>query len=277
MPLGDRLDPFLKEVLWVLMGKQKPEEHEFILPAYCYNIFEKALRTIFQAFPMLSETVICPDPSKLANVKTFAEAKQFIQPDWFRVGKLIGILLRMIRFLDLEVEDKVKEDGLWELNHSREKDMVSIIGSEWLERKGVSLANLPPGDLSATLVNIFKGIAPEHNFYEMWSKIAFQFGPEAMAEFNRGVAAGIEGFLDVQGELAGESTATNNYFFFLILWPEIKEMLERDPLPNRPEVFRWITPFHEVGFVCLPNIDYFNNFCESIELKFAGRPPKKPR
>jgi hypothetical protein len=37
-------------------------------------------------------------------------------------------------------------------------------------------------------------------------------------------------------------------------------------------VFEWITPFHEAGLICIPNIDYFRNFCESIGLKFAGRP-----
>jgi hypothetical protein len=39
MPLGERLDPLQKELIWVFGGKQKPEEHEFILPAYCYDIF----------------------------------------------------------------------------------------------------------------------------------------------------------------------------------------------------------------------------------------------
>jgi hypothetical protein len=275
MPLGDRLDPLLKEVTWVLMGKQNPEEHEFILPAYCYDIFEKSLHTVFQAFPKLSETVICPDPSKLANVKSYEEAKQFVELDWFRLGKAIGILMRMIRFLNLEIEDKLKEDGLWDLNPARENDMITMIGLAWLEKKSIQLANLTGGDLSATLANNFKGIAPNLNFQEIWSNIAFQFGPEAMAELNRGIVDGIKGFLDTSGELAGESTATSNHCFFLILWPEIKEMLERDQLPYRPEVFEWITPFHEAGFVCIPNIGYFNNFCESIGLKFAGRPPKK--
>jgi hypothetical protein len=275
MPLGERFDPILKELLWVLKGKQKPEEHEFILPAYCYKIFEKAARTVFQAFPSLSETVVCPDPSKLAQVKTYEEAKQFFKLDWHRFGKLIGILMRMGRFLNLEITDKAKQDGLWELKPSKEKDVVKMLGSQWLGKKGVALADLTAGGLPAALIKTFTANAPDQNLQQIWGKIAFQWSPEAMAEFNRGIANGIEGFLNENGELAGESTATNNYGFFLLLWPEIKEILERNPLPNRPEVFQWITPFHETGMVCIPTIDNFNDFCESISLKFAGRPPKK--
>jgi hypothetical protein len=31
MPLGERLDPLQKELIWAFGGKQKPEEREFIL------------------------------------------------------------------------------------------------------------------------------------------------------------------------------------------------------------------------------------------------------
>jgi hypothetical protein len=275
MPLGERGEPIQKEMLWVLMGKQKPEEHEFILPTYCYNIFEKFARTIFQEFPLLSENVVCEDPSKLAQVKTYEEAKQFLKLDWYRFGKVIGIPVRLVRFFDLEIEKQVKHDGLWELEPDKEKDVVAMLGSQWLEKKGVSLADLPSGDLSATLVKTFMGNAPDRNLQQIWSQVAFQWGPDAMSEFNRGIADGIEGFMDENGELAGETTRSNNYGFFLLLWPEIKEMLERDPLPNRTEVFQWVSRFDEAGLVSIPDIDNFHDFCESIGLKFAGRSPQK--
>jgi len=150
-----------------------------------------------------------------------------------------------------------------------------MLGSQWLEKKGVSLADLPSGDLSATLVKTFMGNAPDRNLQQIWSQVAFQWGPDAMSEFNRGIADGIEGFMDENGELAGETTRSNNYGFFLLLWPEIKEMLERDPLPNRTEVFQWVSRFDEAGLVSIPDIDNFHDFCESIGLKFAGRSPQK--
>ena len=275
MPLGDRGAPILKELAWVLSGKLNPETHEFILPGYCYNIFDKLDLTIFQAFPKFGETVFCPDPSKLAGVKTYAEAKQFFDMDWYRFGKLIGILRRMVRFFELEIEDQIKEDGMWELESSREKDVVAIIGSQWLEQKGVPLANLPAGNLVPTLIHAFTTTAPDEDFQQIWSQVAFQWGPEAMSEFSLGIADGLKGFMDETGQLVGETTRSENYFFFLILWPEIKAMLEESPLPTRPEVFERLRPLNEVGYICLPTIDNFNDFCESIDLKFAGRPPKK--
>jgi hypothetical protein len=130
MPLGERLEPIRGELIWVLMGKQKPDEHELILPAYCYAIFDKAAHTVFQAFPSLSDTVFCLDPSKLAHVKTYEEAKQFIKIDWYLFGRLIGILMRMTRFLEFEAEAQAKKDGLWEIEPEREKTIVTILGSE---------------------------------------------------------------------------------------------------------------------------------------------------
>ena len=67
-------------------------------------------------FPKFNETVVCPDPSKLAHVKSFAEAKQFVSLDWYRFGKLIGIPMRLVRYFDLEIENQVKQDGMWQLD-----------------------------------------------------------------------------------------------------------------------------------------------------------------
>lgn len=265
----------MQELRWVLSGKLNPETHEFILPAYCYKILDKLALTLFQVFPKFGETVFCPDPSKLAHVKSYAEAKQFFDMDWYRFGKLIGVLRRMVRYLELEIEDQVKQDGMWELEPGKEKDVIAIIGSQWLEQKGVPLANLPAGNLVPSLIQAFTSTAPDKDFQQIWSQVAFQWGPEAMSEFNRGIADGLKGFMDAAGQLVGETTRTENYYFFLMLWPEIKAMLAENPLPTRPEVFERLRSLNQTGFICLPTIDNFNDFCESIGLKFAGRETKK--
>jgi hypothetical protein len=275
MPLGERGEPVLKELLWVIQGRPNPDTHEFILPEYCYHIFDKLRVTVFQAFPALNETVVCHDPNKLAQVKTYGEAKQYLMLDWYRFGKPIGITLRLLRYFEFEIENHAKNEGLWELEPSQEHDAVTMLGSQWLEKSGVSVANLPTGDVAATLIQMFAATAPDQNIQQIWGQVARQWGPEAMAEFNRGIADGIKEFMDENGNLA-ESTRTNNYAFFLILWPEIKGMLERNPLPNRTEVFEWLTPLHETGMISIPTIDNFRDFCEAIGLKFAGRTPQKP-
>jgi hypothetical protein len=275
MPLGKRGEPILTELRCYLAGKHNTGVHEFILPDYCYNIFEKLGRTVFQTFPTFSELAFCPDPSKLAQVKTYEEAKQVMQLDWYRLGKLFGIPVRLARYFDLEMEDQLEQDGLGELDASQMKDVVTMLGASWLEKMGVSLADLTAGNLSPTLNKTFTGNGLGQNLQQAWSQVAFQWGPDAMSEFNRGIADGIKEFMDETGQLAGESTRTGNYAFMLILWPEIKEMLEWEPLPDRTEVFQWVTQFHDVGLVSFPDVDNFRDFCESIGLKFAGRPPKK--
>jgi hypothetical protein len=276
MPLGERGEPLLREFYWVLSDKPDPEGHMMILPGYCYNIMDKLHRTLCKSLPSFKETVIYADQAQLAQVKSHEEAKQFLKLDWYRFGKLLSLPMRVLRFLDLEMDDLLEREGLSNLKPEEEKLVEQILGSTWLKEKGVELESC---ELAKTLPPMLftKQIQQVCERQEAWSQVAYQWGPEAMSELNRGMADGLVEFMDEGGELVGKTGRTNNYVFFLIAWPEIKEMLERKPLPYRTEVFDWLAPFREVNLVCIPTIENFYDFCEDIGLKFAGRTPKKPK
>ena len=81
--------------------------------------------------------------------------------------------------------------------------------------------------------------------------------------------------MDDDANLAGESTRSNDYQFMLLAWPEIKEMLDKWPLPTKTDVFNWTKPYTKAGLCSFIDIDQFRDFCEDIKLKFAGRISQK--
>ena len=197
--------------------------------------------------------------------------------DWYRLGKVIGSGQRCLRFADLETGGFLEKEGVNDLKAEDEKSIAQILGESWLEKKGIQLAAIEPSKFVETLVIkfIFPKVKELVGSDTKWSQVAYQWGPEAMAEFNRGLGDGINSFIDADGEFVGETTRTTNYIFFLLAWPEIKKMLKTRPLPTRTDLFNWTRPFHAAGLVCIPTIENMRDFCEDIRLKLAGRTPKK--
>jgi hypothetical protein len=270
MPFGERGERLAIEFFRVQTAKGPWDDPA--LPNCCYKIFAKLHKTVFASIPLLDEIVYCPDPSKLTRVKSWEEAKKYIRFDWYRLGKVIGIPIRGVRFFEQELDTDLQKHGLSELNARELVFVRRVIGKKWLKEKllwaeTISEAIAPDSGKSAAAYYM--------DGERSWEKVAYQWGIEAMSEFKRGIADGIKDLLDENGELKGASTAFHNYAFFMILWPEINDFLSRDLMPTRTEVFKWIQPFHSAGLVNFPTIEYFRNFCESIELKFIGRTPNK--
>jgi hypothetical protein len=51
----ERWEPVSKELKWVIDGRPNEEQHQKILPDYCYNILEIYKRTTFKGFLGSSE------------------------------------------------------------------------------------------------------------------------------------------------------------------------------------------------------------------------------
>ncbi len=116
LPVTQRLASVHPELIWYLTKESKPVVHEQCLPDYCYNIFEKIRRTFFKAFPKFSDTITLTGDSKaLAACKTIEDAKQVVKIDWVRMGTLIGVGIRGMRFVEKEAENTLKREGVWGL------------------------------------------------------------------------------------------------------------------------------------------------------------------
>ena len=271
MSFEDRWKPLAEELQWVLAGSKNPSEHKYILPGYCYEILDVWRRTLFKNLPSLDDTLFI---IRNADGKSVKE----LRIDWRCLGRVIGIAERGLQFFDLEAISLLKADGLLDLKPEKEKMVLKLaFGNRWLKQNLAKLI-LRPHRYIKTVVEKCRSLYFRVRIlgFSKWGHLAYRTGPEALAEFKAGLAEGQVGFLNNDGQLVGESNRARNYEFMLLAWPEIKEMLARQPLPTRTEVFDWTKPYTNAGLCSFIDIDQFRDFCEDIKLKFAGRTPKKP-
>jgi len=262
-----RRKPFLERVLpvgWEMFRYFKArefhsDEYEKPLPAYCYNIFAIYRRTYFKAFPAFDEIISITDKERMATARGIEETKQVLKIDWRLLGKLIGIGTRGLRFFDLEISGFLKKEGLLDLTPKEEKDVVEMMfGKRPMKFVKAFLK-------SQNIDNAFRQIKEFQRARSKgtlnWNELAYQWGPEAMAEFSAGMGEGHLGVLDENGEMAGESNRANIYNFFLLTWPEIKEMLEAKPRKTMTDLHKWMMPFMRHDVVTFVDLDYLRDVC----------------
>jgi hypothetical protein len=132
----ERWELVANEMKWVISGRPKMEEHEKILPDYCYGIFDLYKRTIFKAFPTLDETLICTDRRRLAECKTTEEAKQFITIKWENLGSVCSIGERVAMFYENQAEAELDKAGLLNMKPKKDKEFYELmIGDRWMGKK----------------------------------------------------------------------------------------------------------------------------------------------
>src|SRR3984893_14424015 len=84
----ERWEPVSNELRWVIGGCQNAEQHQKILPEYCYNIFELYKRTTFKTYAPISEVIHIKDKDRAATCKTIEEARQIMTIDWDKLGSV---------------------------------------------------------------------------------------------------------------------------------------------------------------------------------------------
>jgi hypothetical protein len=188
--------------------------------------------------------------------------------------------LRSLRFFELEAEPMVQ--GLLAGREPEEENRMLgwLVREKWQKEKEAEMLAQNPGQSVQQIVDEKFGVvakqftaAPSY-----WNQITYQWGPEAMAEFNGGMEEGMANFMDQAGRLVGETSRANIYIFLVLFWPEIKAMQESVPAKSRADFYEWIKPFAKVGVVSISNPDQLNDVCDDIGLKFKGRgAPRKAR
>ncbi len=264
MPLLQRGEPLMAEMIWVLSRCPNPDQHIKTLPDYCYNIFDAFMRTSLKGFPSLAETVQVLDQAGLASAKTIAEAKACVRIDWKNLGRLIGIASRCFRYAELEAGPDLERDGLGQSTPERDKELFKVIaGQQWLDENQSQVAGKSFSTVAVEKLN--RQIEPQFPTIMkaelMFQKLAYEWGPLAMQEFDEGMAEGLTALLGENGELASESGRSGIYFFLLVVWPEIKAMLESEPKKTLTDLHEWMQPFMRVGVTTYIEIDTLRDVC----------------
>jgi len=232
VPMVERGKPIIAELTWFLLDCQDSKAHANILPDYCYNIFEVFRRTLFKGFPKLKDTVQIIDPAGVPTAKTLEEVKKVIRIDWKNIGRGFGIMARCIRFAEYESEEEINRDEVGEPTPQENEDTFRIIcGAQWVAQNQMLIKNEPFERVIQKLLleHVASALKPLENLKMDFNGLAFQWSPAAMTELHEGFAEGFNSFIDEVSQLAGESPRTGIYGFLLLVWPEIKAMLESNP------------------------------------------------
>lgn len=252
-PLAQRMRPVLAELLWVVRGS--PVCHEKVLPDYCYKILGKFKRTYFKALP----------PSPVGG-------DTGLPVDWNGLGRVIGIGLRCLRFGEVEIDQVLTSEGC--LNDPGMGELLEMIGSASAlpggKTEGVMLEPCPV-QKEVFKSQLVKGGQEMWNSFMVSSQSAYALGPEFLAKLNQGAAKGATGFMAGSGDLVGETSRANIYWFLLLAWPEIKQMQEARPRKTRKDFYEWMKPLAQDGLVSLLSLDQLMDVSDRIGLKFADR------
>ena len=259
-PFLERWLPVVFEQLKMYRTNAIPQKK--LLPTYSYNIFAIYRNTYFQAIPHLDETVCVTDKEYLAQCRSIDEAKKVLKIDWRNLGRAIGYLTRGVRFFDMEIGGFIEESGLSQLSPEEQKEVKQMLFGEhflqpikkFIKSQTVGVKTRKIRQLLATLLGATSPLQDMAQWAYLWS-------PEAMMEFNAGMADGINGLFDEKGQLAGESPRANIYNFLLLAWPEIKEMQESYPRKTLTDLHNWMAPFMRLGVLSKIDLDTFRDIC----------------
>ena len=249
----------MTEMNWVLLGKPNPDEHLKILPDYCYNILDVFRKTYFKAFPSKSETITVT--SKVGQLL----GKNPVEIDWAKVGQLSGILDRCLRFVDQEAAESLEHDGLSNLPPEKTAELLLLLGGpKFVQQNEGQFAGKSFDKIMTEMLETQVAIhAPAAGVSEFkFNALAKLDGVESMVDLNRGKGKGLTGFLDEDGQLAGESPRAGIYIFLMLGWPEIKAMLESNPNKTIRDLHEWLLPFMRAGFVTFTEIETLCDVCE---------------
>lgn len=277
----ERWEPMAKELRWVICGRPNEEQHQKILPDYCYNILELYKRTIYKGYVPISEAIFIKDKERAATCKTISEAKEIMTIDWEKLGQVFSIGERGMMFFENEAEQKLKQDGLLDLTPNQDDDIYKLVfGDRWAEKRKTEIqAQEPAKPLEEIIVErLFAIEATAKRAVPEWHQKALEWDAEAVTKFHAGVAKGSAAFLDKDGELVGEKKIKlrDTYEMLLTGWPEIEEMLKADPPKTRNHLWEWLRPFSYALWIEIQDLEQLNRLCTAIKLtlKEPGAPCK---
>jgi hypothetical protein len=84
-----------------------------------------------------------------------------------------------------------------------------------------------------------------------------------MKDYNQGIAEGLAGFIDENGQLVGETNRFGTYSFLVLAWPEIKEMQSSQPRKTITDLHKWMLPFMRHGLTSRIDVETLRDICAS--------------
>lgn len=222
-------------------------EPDKVLPEWCVCIAQQLRKTVFKR-------VIELDP------------KQTV--DWYKYGKLIGVMDRFESWVAFDVPEVIKREGLDQLTPAQESKVESVFNDAESRREiGKRLGRkIKAHESSDALADELEGkqAAAFKNIIQNAERLAAGQKPKNRAKFLQGRAEGFKLFLDEDGGFAGDRGRSNLYIELLALREEIEKLAAVKPRMTRPELHKWLLTEGQVKMSNNP--EWFDHFCDEIQL-----------
>jgi hypothetical protein len=222
-------------------------------------------------------TCVC---GKLANTifKSSGSLKVGKELDFYLIGKLIGLLLRMAYAVLVEMPreiDGLKLGDLPKEKQDRVKEALDLtpVRSDLLKAaKAIPDTTKSNEELLGDAAGLMAGDLAEKVMTLVYA--ALKQPPDLTIQFLRGLPDGYTMFLLENGEFSGDRGRTRDYFALLAFWPEIEAMRSGDGI-TRAQLYPKLREMDETILENEP--DRFETICEEIglALKKPGAPKKE--
>jgi hypothetical protein len=277
---AERWAPVARELLWIIHGKPDQLGHKNLLPDYCYNILELQKRTVYKAMPTFPE-VISVDKDKVATCKTPGEAKPFTKINHDQLGAVVGVGLGGGNFFAHGLEKVLQKEGVSDLTPQEISEIGKYLGLQRCEQNKTAAQALDPRKPIEELLEKPPKESGQQtgDSVSLYQLMALVSGTEQTALLHQGIAKGVSGFVNDEGDLVGASKLKlgQTYDFLLVMWPEIDAMLKANPPKRMEDLWDWLTPFSHAGWIEIKDLDQLVSLCRPINLKLK-KPgaPRKP-
>ena len=215
----ERAASWQSEFNWYLTKEANPVAHERCLPDYCYHIFEKIRQVTFKAMPKFDDMIaITSGLDALKACKTIEEIKKVTRIDWVRMGIILGIGKRAVRFVEMEAENTLKREGVWGLAPKNGvADLALVFDRSRLEKMANAdgIKDVGRGLEQILMENTSVYLEKIPSMIDNMVKLAYLWSPDALADLHKGMAIGMNEFLGADGQLVGESVPAEYLRFFV--------------------------------------------------------------
>ena len=225
-------------------------------PEWGHNIAHELTRTVFKGIVDMAPQ----GPRKLPN----------------KIGRVIGLMIRMVIFYWKEVPAIIESEGFNRLTAAQEQKLEKASGWQLLLPQASQEAGRPiktQAQLRRHLVGkLTKFIRQQVAASGKMIWFALNQSPTDILDFLEGLVQGFKCFLKPDGEFAVRGKRTEVYFTLLMYWPEIEEMRQAPCPPTRKKLLEWLE--QQEGKQLVTSEKIFCELCDDISLDLA--PPGHP-
>jgi hypothetical protein len=232
-------------------------------PIWGHNISDELTKTIFKGV-----------------VKMAPQNDHANEENAFKVGQMLGLLIRMAIYFWKEVPAQIEREGFNKFTPEQNQKLEKLSGWELLSPEASELAGRPINSKEALFKfhrrRILQFVMQQIRSSLRLINFILHRPLEEIFQFLSGLPKGFKAFLKIDGEFSGKGKRTEIFLLLVTYWPEIEEMRQSKPDKTRKYLLDWLEKQEGKQLVEDPKVFY--ELCDDIDLDLTipGHPSKLP-